>query len=257
MIVRVSTPTADEAASSALPYVLVNMAMTADGKIATANRRIASFGSKRDLAHLYALRATVDAVMCGARTASAEDIHLGPGPARYRRRRIEQGLAEFNMRILVSGHGRIAPASSIFTHRFSPILILTTELAGQKRLCQLDGPADEVVVCGRTRIDFRAALAWLRSARGVKRLLCEGGGELNAALFSQGLVDELHLTICPFVFGGAAAPTIADGPGPRRLADAARFRLVSHRRIGDELFCVFRKSRPGRRLCRARPTAHL
>ncbi|MBP7944757.1 MAG: dihydrofolate reductase family protein [Verrucomicrobia bacterium] len=233
------------------------MAMTADGKIATANRRIASFGSKRDLAHLYALRATVDAVMCGARTASAEDIHLGPGPARYRRRRIEQGLAEFNMRILVSGHGRIAPASSIFTHRFSPILILTTELAGQKRLCQLDGPADEVVVCGRTRIDFRAALAWLRSARGVKRLLCEGGGELNAALFSQGLVDELHLTICPFVFGGAAAPTIADGPGPRRLADAARFRLVSHRRIGDELFCVFRKSRPGRRLCRARPTAHL
>ncbi|MDI9382042.1 MAG: dihydrofolate reductase family protein [Verrucomicrobiota bacterium] len=254
---RVSTPTADEAASSALPYVLVNMAMTADGKIATANRRIASFGSKRDLAHLYALRATVDAVMCGARTASAEDIHLGPGPARYRRRRIEQGLAEFNMRILVSGHGRIAPASSIFTHRFSPILILTTELAGQKRLCQLDGPADEVVVCGRTRIDFRAALAWLRSARGVKRLLCEGGGELNAALFSQGLVDELHLTICPFVFGGAAAPTIADGPGPRRLADAARFRLVSHRRIGDELFCVFRKSRPGRRLCRARPTAHL
>jgi len=242
MIVRVSTPAADGAPSPALPYVLVNMAMTADGKIATANRRIASFASKRDLAHLYALRATADAVMCGARTASVEDIHLGPGPTRYRRRRIERGLAEFNLRILVSGHGRSDPASSIFTRRFSPILILTTELAGQKRLRQLDGAADEVVVCGRTQVDFRAALAWLRSARGVKRLLCEGGGELNAALFSQALVDELHLTICPFVFGGAAAPTIADGPGPRRLADAARLRLVSHRRIGAELFCVFRKS---------------
>ena len=53
------------------------MAMTADGKIATANRAVHSFGSQRDLAHLYELRATADAVMCGARTVKISETILG------------------------------------------------------------------------------------------------------------------------------------------------------------------------------------
>ena len=68
--------------SRGLPFVLVNMAMTADGKIATADRASASFGSRRDQEHLLELRATADAVMAGARTVMSGDIKLGPGPAR-------------------------------------------------------------------------------------------------------------------------------------------------------------------------------
>jgi riboflavin-specific deaminase-like protein len=240
-IVRLARLPARANRSPDLPFVLVNMAMTVDGKIATASRQVSSFGSKRDLAHLYDLRATADAVMCGARTAALEDLHLGPGPARYRRLRLQRGLAEYNLRILVSGRGSLDPAASIFRHRFSPLLILTTEQPGARRLRAFAAVADHVVVCGRTAIDFRRTLAWLRSAWGVERLLCEGGGALNAALFAKNLVDELHLTICPFVFGGATAPTIADGAAPRRLADATELRLVSCRRIGPELFCIFRK----------------
>ena len=73
----------------------------------------------------------------------------------------------------------------------------------------------------------------------MKRLLCEGGGELNEALFRAGLVDELHLTICPRLIGGHSAPTIADGRGFERLANAFQLRLSTSKRIGDELFCVF------------------
>jgi riboflavin biosynthesis pyrimidine reductase len=58
-------------------------------------------------------------------------------------------------------------------------------------------------------------------------------------VFRAGLVDELHLTICPKIFGGRRAPTIADGHGLRHLARAARFRLKSTRRNGNELFTVF------------------
>ena len=94
-------------------------------------------------------------------------------------------------------------------------------------------------ICGRKEINFSAALRWLRKKWRVKRLLCEGGGELNDALFRAGLVDELHLTICPKIFGGRHAPTIADGRGFSRLANAERFRLKSIQRNGDELFTVF------------------
>ena len=90
-----------------LPFVLVNMAMTADGKIATANRRIHSFSSGRDLEHLYELRATADAVMGGARTVEISRSILGTGGEQFRKLRFKRGLAEYNLRVIVSGSGSI------------------------------------------------------------------------------------------------------------------------------------------------------
>jgi riboflavin-specific deaminase-like protein len=229
-------------AKALLPFVLVNMAMTADGKIATANRRVSSFGSRRDHEELLALRATVDAVMAGARTVDSAGINLGPGPARFRARRLRRGLAEYNLRIIVSRSGSVNPEAELFRHRFSPIVLLTTRRADARGLRDLRRRVDAVRICGDEEIDFRSALRWLRSKWGVRRLLCEGGGELNDALFRAGLVDELHLTICPLVFGGREAPTIADGIGVARLARAARLELRSARRIGDELFVVCRRA---------------
>ena len=87
-------------------------------------------------------------------------------------------------------------------------------------------------------MDFAFALRWLREQWNVKRLLCEGA--VNAALFAAGLVHEVHLTLCPVVLGGRNAPTLADGQGFARLAQAARLRLASQKRVGDELFLVYR-----------------
>lgn len=221
------------------------MAMTADGKIATANRAVHSFGSPRDLAHLYELRATADAVMCGARTVEISQSILGTGGDKFRRQRLKQGLAEYNLRIIVSGSGSINPAAEIFQKRFSPIIVLTTERASVKKLKQLRALADEVKICGKSEINFRTALRWLRMKWNVKRLLCEGGGELNDALFRGGLVDEIHLTICPKIFGGRNAPTIAEGQGFTRLIDSENFELTSINRKKGELFTVFSKARSG------------
>jgi riboflavin-specific deaminase-like protein len=225
--------------SPKLPFIFVNMAMTADGKIATANRAVHSFGSARDLAHLYELRATADAVMCGARTVEVTGTILGTGGEKFRKLRRKHGLAEYNLRVIVSGSGSINPAAEIFKKRFSPIIVLTTKRAPAKKLAQLRTVADEVKICGADKINFRAAFRWLRTKWNVRRLLCEGGGELNDALFRAGLVDEIHLTICPKIFGDRTAPTVADGPGFQRLADAARFELTSKKRQKGELFTVF------------------
>ncbi len=222
------------------PFVLVNFAMTADGKVAFAGHTFVPFGSQRDREHMMELRATADAVMSGARTINESGATMGTGGAKYSRLRLKRGLAEYNLRIIVSGSGSVNPNATIFKKRFSPIIILTTARISKADLQKLQAVADEVKICGKREVNFRTALAWLRKKWGVKRLLCEGGGELSDALFRAGLVDELHLTICPKIFGGRRAPTIADGIGFSHLANAALLELKQFECVGDEVFAVFR-----------------
>jgi riboflavin-specific deaminase-like protein len=226
-----------------LPFVFVNMAMTADGKIATANRAVSSFTSRRDHDHLLELRATADAVISGARTVDSAKINMGPGSAKFRRMRVKNGLAEYNLRVVVSGSGTVDPNAEVFKHTFSPIIVLTTHRASSKHLNALRSVAEDVKIFGRREIDFAKALPWLSEAWGVKRLLCEGGGELNDALFRAGLVDEMHLTISSKIFGGRNAPTICDGNGFDRLQKATALKLESFQRCGDEVFAVFHRAK--------------
>jgi riboflavin-specific deaminase-like protein len=221
------------------PFVFVNVAMTADGKIATANHRVSSFSSKRDRDNLFALRATADAVMSGARTVDLNPVTLGPGSGKYRRARVKRGLSEFNLRVIVSGSGSVNPESAIFKKRFSPIVVLTTRAAAS-RLENLSAVADEVKAFGEKEVNFGQALRWLRRRWKVRRLACEGGSEVNGAMFRAGLVDEVHVTVCPKIFGGRKAPTLAGGAGLRTIARAVRLELKSSERFGDEMFFVYR-----------------
>jgi 2,5-diamino-6-(ribosylamino)-4(3H)-pyrimidinone 5'-phosphate reductase len=225
------------------PFILANMAMTADGKIATANRAVSSFGSRADLENLYTLRATADAVMAGARTVAAEDADLGAGPARFRRLRIKRGLRPDNLRVVVSGRASISPRARILRERsLSPLLVLTCERAPAAYLRRLRGTACVVKVLGDEAVDLAAGVKWLEREWGVRRLLLEGGGELNSGFFRLGWIDELHLTLCPVCVGGAESPTIADGAGVARLAAASGFRFHSVRQVGQELFLVCRRA---------------
>jgi 2,5-diamino-6-(ribosylamino)-4(3H)-pyrimidinone 5'-phosphate reductase len=225
-----------------LPFIFVNIAITADGKIAPANRHFIPFSSKRDQQHLLELRTQADAIMSGARTVDLTGVTLGTGGAKYRRMRLKNGFAEQPVRIVPSGRGTLDPNSEIFKRGSAPLIILTTEAADEHRIKTFRDLADEVKVCGKNRIDFVLAFEWLREKWKVKRLLCEGGGEINAALFEADLVDELHLTISPLtILGGRSAPTLSDGVGIEHLADATKLRIHSKRRIGDELFLIYRR----------------
>lgn len=230
-----------------LPFTFINVATTVDGKLAPANRRFVPFGSKRDLDLLYRLRADSDAVIAGARTVDCAPGQYGPGPEKYRRQRVKAGRAEFNLRVIVSGAGTLSPKADIFRHRFSPIIVLTTARASVRNLRRLRSVADDVEMFGDEQLDFAAAFDWLREKWNVQRLLCEGGGELNAALLRAELVDEIYQTVCPLIFGGSGAPTLVDGAGITDVKDALRLRLKSVIRVGQEIFLVYRVLKAGRR----------
>jgi 2,5-diamino-6-(ribosylamino)-4(3H)-pyrimidinone 5'-phosphate reductase len=228
------------------PFVLLNMAMSADGKVATANRSVETFGSATDHAHLLDLRATADAVLCGARTAASPGVTLDPGGPHYQARRKRRGLEEFHLRIVVSGSASLDPGATILHRGGGPRLILVSQSAPADLVRELRRHVDEVQAFGEHEVDLAAALCWLQSARGVRRVVCEGGPELNDSMMRAGLIDEIHLTWCPKIVGGRRSPTWVEGHGVSRLADAHRVQLHRLRRVGNETFLVYRVIHPPR-----------
>jgi riboflavin-specific deaminase-like protein len=220
-------------------HVFLNVAITADGKIAPANRRFIPFGSKHDMELLLDLRARCDAVMSGARTVDLYPVNLGPGPKRFRDKRLKRGLSEYNLRVVVSGSGSLNPKAPIFDKRFSPVIVLCCDRIPRQQLKRLQAVAGDVKVFGETEVDFNQAFKWLEREWDVKKLVCEGGGELNDGLLRAGLVDEVYITICPLIFGGRHAPTLADGGGFGNLSAALDLKLRSRKRLGDELYLVY------------------
>src|SRR5438105_12478272 len=97
-----------------LPFLFLNLGMSADGKIASANGAIPNFGSKRDKQHMMELRTYADAVMSGARTVDLNSVTLGPGSEKYRKMRLRRRLAEYNPPAAVHAPGSVeSPAATL------------------------------------------------------------------------------------------------------------------------------------------------
>ena len=216
------------------PFVFINMSMSADGKIASSDRKLTTFGSRADHDRLLELRAKSDAILTGAGTLNAQpDITLSLGKNR----------SHGPLRVIVSGSGRINPKHKIFHTSGSPIVILVNEGISRRRLKELKTLTDTVYSSGVNEVNFKKAFDFLSMKYKAKRILCEGGGKLNDSLIRANLVDEINLTICPLILGGKDAPTIADGIGFDNLAQAARFKLHSHKEVGKEIFLTYRALR--------------
>lgn len=217
------------------PFVYVNMAMTADGKITSAAREVPRFASSRDRQRMDRLRAEADAVLLGAETVRADDPPLrvrDPEMQAYRR---SLGRPDGILGVVVTATGRLDPRARFF--RQSPPssrVVATVEDLHDDALHPLSAVA-EVWRCGRRRVDLAQLLERLRS-RGVGRLLVEGGGELHWELVRLGLVDEIFVTLAPCLLGGRLAPTLLDGDG-FGMADRTRLALLDLGRHGDEIYC--------------------
>ncbi len=221
-----------------MPFVMMNGAVSADGKLALENRSLIQFSSARDQRFVLQLRATVDAVLCGADTVETFSIDLGADSEACRRKRLRKGLPAEPLRVLVGDDGDVDPKARIFRKPVSPVIVLTTDRAFKRCAAHLRGVAT-VKSFGKSTVSFAPAFRWLRQENGIKRLLCEGGGETNAALMKSGVVDELHITICPLVLRGGQAPTFCDGEGAKSIKGATRLKLKAVKVIQGELFLTY------------------
>lgn len=221
----------------ARPFVYVNMAMTADGKITSAEREYPRFTSEVDRRGMDRLRAEADAVIVGAGTVRADDPTLQVRDPEMQAYRESLGKPAGLVQVVVSSRGDLDPDCGFFTREPSAgRIVATVDEIDPDRESTL-AARSEVWKLGSRRVDLAALLERL-GRRGVERALLEGGGELNWGFVERDLVDELYVTIAPALLGGRESPTLLEGRGFSMDAQR-RLRLLEVRREGDELFCRY------------------
>lgn len=199
------------------PYVHINVAATADGKIDTFERRGAEISSARDKERVEQLRAEADAVMVGGRTLHDEDPKLTVKSERLRAERLARGLPPNPAKAGISSRLNLRLDSDFLNAGPAKIFLFTTAQTDEAQLAMLRSCGAEVFVHAGSRVNLNSALETLK-IKGVNRLMVEGGATLNFELMQLGLVDELTIYVAPMIFGGGTAPTTAAGSGLVRRA---------------------------------------
>lgn len=222
------------------PFVTATFAMTLDGKITTHNFAPVDFTSREDKMHLWRQRALADAVLVGHTTIERDNVRLGL-PAELRALRIKSRKSPSPIRVIVSNEGKIDPRLKIFqsnSEQAAPVLIFSTSRMPKTLRARLSNRAELHLSKGKN-VDLAGMLQTLRRDYKVRRLACEGGPTLFRAMLEQGLIDQLNLTVAPFLFGGAEAPTLT-GLDKKFLPRSVQFRLVGMRIVADECFLTYK-----------------
>ncbi len=213
------------------------LAMTADGKISDTQKSPPTFGSQRDRTHLEEQMALADAILVGSGTLRDGGETLLVSNPELIRTRTERGQSAQPIQIICSGSGKIDRHLPFFSQPIGRWLITTQTGATD----WLDLTKFDRVLVSEARdgtIDWQAVTIQLQ-ALGIKTICFLGGSELAASLFAANFIDELWLTICPFVYGGTAAPSPVSGAGFTPEL-APRLELLSVDRVEQELFIHYR-----------------
>lgn len=210
------------------PYVLLSVAVSADGYIDDLGAQRFPLSSAEDFDRIDQVRAESSAILLGAATVRRDNPRLLVRSAGRRSARVARGLPEHPLKVTVTGTGDLDPALQ-FWHDGAGKLVYTTDACRQTASARL-GELAEVVALG-PHVAFGDLLDDL-GARGVDRLMVEGGGRIHTAFLAAGLADEIRMAVAPMLIGQAAAPRFlnpADFPG----SPARRFHLEDVTKLGD------------------------
>lgn len=179
------------------PFIHVNCAMSADGKIAGEDRTQVRISSDEDKTRVKTLRKKYDAILVGVGTVIADDPHLT----------IKDGDYDTNpIRIVLDPHGRTPEDAQVLDER-APTVMVTLED------CDVEWDCEEIIRAGKDVIDLEKVLGMLAEDIGIENILVEGGGRTISSFFKAKLVDRYSVFVGGLVIGGASAPTPCDGDG--------------------------------------------
>jgi len=212
------------------PYVILNAAMSLDGKIATYTGD-SRMSSPADLGRVHRLRASVDGIMIGMRTLLRDDPKLTVKFARGRKPH----------RIIVDSNAQTPLTSYVVrTAREIPTIVAVTSRAPKTRIEILERRGVKVFVCGKgSLVSLKILLQTLRKL-GIRKILLEGGGALNWSMVSNGLVDEISVAITPRILGGEEAVTLVEGKGSPRVKDGFKLKLLNTAKYGPDLIVRYK-----------------
>jgi 2,5-diamino-6-(ribosylamino)-4(3H)-pyrimidinone 5'-phosphate reductase len=206
------------------PYTFINVAMTTDGKIDTFERKGSAISSREDKQRVDELRASVDGILVGGKTLLEEQPKLTVKSEALREERVQRGLSPNPIKVGVATIADISLESSFIKAGPARVVIFTTSQTSISQIEVLRAHGVEVFVDDAPRVDLNKMALTLKKI-GIDHLMVEGGGTMNFELMRLGLVDELMIYVAPMIFGGANAPTLADGLGLTR-SDAIALKLM-------------------------------
>ncbi len=197
-------------------YVILNAAMSIDGKIST-RKNDSAISSKLDLVRVHKLRSTVDGIVIGISTVLEDDPMLN---VRYSTTRKKNPT-----RIIIDSKARI-PLNSRIIESSNKIqtIIAVTHNASPRKIKEIQSKGAQVLVYGNGRVNLRNLFQQLEKM-GLKKIIVEGGGEINWSVLKLGLVNELVVTISPVVIGGRDAKTLVEGKGFTNISDGIKMKL--------------------------------
>lgn len=211
------------------PYVLLSCGMSIDGYLDNATGTRLLLSNDADFDRVDAVRADCDAILVGAGTVRQDNPRLLVRSAARRDARVARGSHPTPVKVTVTGRGDLDPAAAFFAAGdVDKLVYCASSTLGQarRRLGQV-----ATVVDGGEPVDLCQILADLH-ARGIGRLMVEGGGTIHTQFLTAGLADELQLVIAPFFVGDSRAPRFV-GDGVFQWDHDHRAVLAQVQQIGD------------------------
>jgi len=206
------------------PRVILSAAVTIDGKIATRTGD-SKLSSKRDKIRVHKIRSKVDAILVGIKTVQKDDPIL---TVRYAK-------GKNPVRVVLDSKGTINSQSRILkTCSKIPTIIAVSKAATKKNLQRLSKYPIEILISGDKKINVKILLNFLFRKK-IKHILLEGGGTINWEFVNQGLIDEIIITITPFLVGGKDSISLVEGQGFDKISKSKKFKLRKTIRMGNEL----------------------
>jgi diaminohydroxyphosphoribosylaminopyrimidine deaminase / 5-amino-6-(5-phosphoribosylamino)uracil reductase len=211
------------------PFVVLKMAATLDGRIATRTGDARWVTGPRARAFVHQLRHDMDAIMVGVGTVLADDPELTT--------RLEKGRGVDPVRIVLDTHLNVSPEIRMLnlSSNSETLIVCGPDASAQKKtLLEEKGAGVLEVPLKDGHIDLKILMERL-GARGITSLLVEGGAHVAGSALKAGVVDKVHYFYAPKILGGEDGIPMCAGQGPEKMDDCMPLHDTRVSRVGDDI----------------------